>query len=388
MQRIVDQYPKSSHPRGFEGGELNEEVIRERLLFMIQHKIPNKSKPGIPYQDLGTNNGDILPENCELIISETIKRLHVLSTPHEELSKLGPAELVRINAVGLVKQFTKNEPHSNRKVREQRWRGISAINIVDQLVERLLCSAQNRAEINNWSTIPSAPGVGLSDDEQLKTLKERFERLQALTGFAAEADVTGWDWSVQGWELMAEAEMRISLGSFNDFTANILRNRYHCVANSVYMFPNGQMVCLPFSGVQLSGCYNTSSTNSRLRVLVAYLVGALWAVAMGDDCVEDPVPDAEEKYKLYGHPLKMYNVKRTGEPVEFCSLTMAHPIPHPCDGTKTLYRLLEQKKITPELVAQFRMEMRHSPRRDEFLQSVERTILRSTEGASSLAGGQ
>jgi hypothetical protein len=193
----------------------------------------------------------------------------------------------------------------------------------------------------------------------------------------AEADVTGWDWSVKEWELLEDARMRAHLGSFTKMSAKALLNRQYCASRSVYAMPNGKLRVLNENGVLLSGCYLTSSTNSRLRVLVAYLIGARWAFAMGDDCVEDYVENAREKYAAYGHPLKMY--VRKDRDFEFCSLINTPHGAWPVDGTKTLFRLIEQKRITEELVAQFQLEMRNSPRLEEFLACVERV---------SKAGGQ
>jgi hypothetical protein len=280
-------------------------------------------------------------------------------------------ELVKLGYCDPVRDFTKKEPHSTRKTKSGRMRQIAAVSIVDQLIERLLCATQNKKEIDVWYKIPSAPGLGLSDDAQLSALYQRIISMMA-DGEGAEADIEGWDWSVKSWELMWEAEARIKLGNFSDRTALILRNRFHCVANSVYAMPDGNLIVLKEPGVQLSGCYNTSSTNSRLRVLIAYLIGALWAIAMGDDCVEEAVDNAQEKYLALGHRVKMYN--RRKKEFEFCSNLFSEAGAWPVDGTKTLYRLLEQKKITPEFQVQFRNEMRNSPRLLEFLQSVERVL--------------
>jgi hypothetical protein len=298
-----------------------------------------------------------------------IDRLDLLA--EKDISDLCAIELVKLGYCDPVRVFTKQEPHSTSKIRTGRMRQIFAVSIVDQLVERLLCADQNKREIALWDKIPSAPGLGLSDDNQLKGLYERIQILRGDTP-AAEADIEGWDWSMKEWQMQWEAKARATLGNFSERTTLILKNRYHCVAHSVYTMPDAKLVVLKEAGVQLSGCYNTSSTNSRLRVLIAYLIGARWALAMGDDCVEDSVVDAQERYLALGHRVKMYN-ERTDE-FEFCSNLFTDRGAWPVDGTKTLFRLLEQRKISPELIAQFRQEMRNSPRLHEFLQSVERVL--------------
>lgn len=381
VDRLLPLYPKTKPPAGFRSrkgyGDLpfDEDIVRARVLWSIENEIPKDSKPGVPYSVLGADNKDIVLEHPEFIADLVIDRLKILSTT--DCSLLTPVELVQIGACDPVRVFVKGEPHSQNKVNQERWRLIFAVSIVDQLIERLLCSTQNKAEIKNWLKCPSAPGINLTSDETLAELYELVKTLKG-TGDLAEADVTGWDWSVKEWELILEADMRARLGNFPEATARLLRNRQYCVSRSVYAMPDGRLLVLHGNGVQLSGCYNTSSTNSRLRVLIAFLIGAQWAYAMGDDCLEDPVEGAMEKYLALGHALKMYGVRSDGE-FEFCSSLHTPLGAWPIDGTKTLYRLIEQKQITPGLIAQFQLEMRNSPRLEEFLACVRRV---------SMAGGQ
>lgn len=348
------------------------------MAWFIEREIPKTSKPGIPYSTLGNNNADILPDNIDLITEAVVERLKVLATT-PNICKMSATELVQIGAVDPVRSFIKREPHSRRKFRSKRWRLIFAVSIVDQLVERILCSKQNKTEILNWNTCPSAPGLSLSKDDELSQLYQRVMDLAQRKRFA-EADVTGWDWSMKEWELKLEAEMRIELGNLSPLAATIMRARFHCVSRSVYAFPDGDMFILPGGGVQLSGTYNTSSTNSRIRVLVALLAGADWAVAMGDDSVESYSPTAEVKYKELGHPLKMYVERK--DSFEFCSMQFEDGVAYPVDGTKTLYRLIEQKVITPALIMQFEQEMRNHPRRKEFRNCYTR-VIEAREGQST-----
>jgi len=282
---------------------------------------------------------------------------------------MSPAELVGKGMTDPVRLFVKGEPHPQKKILTKRWRLIMAISIVDQLVERILSDAQNKAEINDWKECPSTPGISLTDDAELK---EFYDKIQSQSGEIAEADVTGWDWSVKEWELHLEADMRADLCDADDWLRRIFHNREHCVANALYCLPDGRLIEKIVPGVQCSGRYNTSSTNSRLRVAVAAFCGAGWAFAMGDDCVEEYQEDAEKLYLALGHPLKMYN-KRSDE-FEFCSNVFTKDLVYPSDGTKTLYNLIEQKNIDAMLMNQFQMEMRHHPRREEFLECTSRVV--------------
>jgi len=346
-------------------------VITKRINWLLDKAVVQDSKPGIPYARKYRDNAHFIKEDRELIIELVIDRLKRLAL--SDLESEDPVQLVQEGLVDPVRLFVKNEPHSERKRRENRWRLISGVSLIDQLVERLLFSAQNKTEIQTWMSHPSAPGLGLSDDNQLADL---YLRIQALIGDgqAAEADITGFDWSVKAWELMLDADVRCDLMSASALTRRLVRNRVFCLCRTVYGLPSGRLLAQIEPGVQLSGSFNTSSTNSRIRVMIAYFIGALWAVAMGDDCVEDFVDNAEAKYLELGHPCKMYNARDAASGFEFCSQLFTELGAHPVDGTKTLYRLLEQKKITPELIYQFMGEMRNHPRLDEFQDSYNRVI--------------
>lgn len=371
-KRLLLEYPTTLAAYGFDEGKLDLVIITDRINFIIDRLIKVDASPGVPLRALGAKNEDIIRDHRGLLVEAVINRLELLSGA--DLTSLTPVELVKAGAVDPVRLFVKNEPHSANKRRQGRRRLIMSVALVDQVIERLLFSAQNKKEIATWMDCPSAPGLGLTDDEQLTDLRQRvFQLADGDIGLAAEADVSGFDWSVQEWELKLDGRVRARLMGADDFLTRIINNRIHCLCNSVYVTTTGRLVSSPNAGVQLSGSYNTSSTNSRIRVLLAYMAGAAWAIAMGDDCVEEFVDGAPVVYESLGHKLKMY--ERCDNGFEFCStLFAADRTPYPVDGTKTLYRLLEQKDITSELVAQFTNEIRNSPRREEFLAGVRRVL--------------
>lgn len=368
-RKILESYPKTRNPSGFYG-ELDRDILEKRIRYLCQHSVKRDSKPGVPWSQLAHDNAGFIEENLGLIIRTVIGRLQTyMSYSVDDVAVMTPQQLVEAGLTDPVRVFVKGELHPTRKVEQERWRLIFAVSLIDQIIERLLCGNQNEHEIDTWMTHPSAPGLGLSDDLQLSSL---YDRIMDLKGGSplAEADVTGWDWSVQKWELLKEAEFRARLGRFSTTAAHCMTVRSYCLCESIYAMPDGSLLELLVGGVQKSGCYNTSSTNSRLRVFVAHLVGAEWAIAMGDDCLEQFVVDAREKYAALGHPLKMYVEKQ--DSFEFCSTQFTPEGAWPVDGTKTLCNILEQKRITPELLFQFSHEMRNHPRKQEFLDSVER----------------
>jgi len=189
-----------------------------------------------------------------------------------------------------------------------------------------------------------------------------------------ETDMTGWDWTVQAWELDADAEMRISLcrDASNAF-ARLIRNRVFCLSLSVFSTSSGKLFAQVERGLQKSGSYNTTSTNSRIRALAALLVGSRWVCTMGDDsleggCGQDGLVD---RYAELGHVVKQLSVRRAGERFEFCSHWFSQAGVEPSSWPRTFFRLLNQRQSREEFVQQFRLVLRNCPNLGKLLEILQ-----------------
>jgi len=234
---------------------------------------------------------------------------------------MGAEALVQSGCCDPIRVFVKNEPHSLSKCREGRWRLIMSVSIVDQLVERVLCGEMNEWEIANFERLPAKPGMGFSDD----LVELVGDNLQALSdvGVLSSSDVSGWDWSVSGEQLRADALRRIRFfGVAMDHPyAVILLNRVTCLGRSVVSFSDGTLVAQRVDGVQKSGSYNTSSTNSWIRAFVAEAAGASSAITMGDDCVDSGC--SADLVSRMGHPVKEYAVVDAADPAWVSEVQLA-----------------------------------------------------------------
>jgi hypothetical protein len=285
-----------------------------------------------------------------LIVMTVYARLEALSR-----ADLGPdptpVELVRSGLCDPVRIFVKQEPHPLRKINEGRFRIISSVSLVDQVVERVLFGYQNRLEISQWKQCPSKPGMGLSQEHQAKAVWD-YAAYRATGCPAAEADISGFDWSVQHWELEADVEMRICLGSFGPKVAKAARNRFACLANSVFQLSDGTLIAQGLPGLMKSGSYCTSSSNSRIRCLMAKLIGSPWCMAMGDDSVEGFVAEAQQKYSALGHQCKDYIACETKlvegraqlSKMNFCSHEISSTGCFLTTWEKTFFRFLHAEK--------------------------------------------
>lgn len=292
---------------------------------------------------LGITNGAVIDAHINFICVAAAQRIILLSETLD-LADLSPEQLVARGFVDPVRLFVKQEPHPKRKINEGRFRLISSVSLIDQLVERVLFGPQNNQEIAQWRSCPSKPGMGLSLVEQAQSVWQDLKTKHCIHP-AAEADISGFDWSVQDWELRLEAEMRIELGGFGQTLARATRNRFYCLANSVFQLTDGTLIAQGAPGLMKSGSYCTSSSNSRIRCLMAKIIGSPWCIAMGDDSVEGYVAGAKDLYRSLGHECKDYiacSASLSGELLEvgFCSHMLRENEFYLTTWPKTLYRYL------------------------------------------------
>lgn len=262
-----------------------------------------------------------------------------------------------------VRLFIKNEPHKRSKLLEGRLRLISNVSLIDEVIDRLLFEPQNCIEIDNWLTCPSKPGIGFTD-EMIADLHETVVAAHKSSK-VFEGDLSAWDWTVQGWELEAEARMRIYTMGLpdSDDLAKLIRARITCVSHSVFVLSNGLLYSQDAPGIMLSGWYCTGSSNSRIGKLLSTLAGSTWSVHMGDDFLAHGSPEFENIYRSFGHKLKVF------KPIdlhsyEFCS--MIYPKGIPVNIWKTFVRLLSHSPVMSldsrrSLFDQWCFEMRNSP---------------------------
>jgi hypothetical protein len=110
----------------------------------------------------------------------------------------------------------------------------------------------------------------------------------------------------------------------------------HCLKNSVLMTSDGMLLAQTVPGIQKSGSFNTASSNSKIRYMLAVFAGAAWAITMGDDALEDCHSDLEV-YKLLG-----VKCEETTE-LEFCShIFVSTDVALPAGVGKMLFGLLNR----------------------------------------------
>jgi hypothetical protein len=341
------------------------EVLLEKEL----DKVQSTSTPGFPWMLIHKTNKGYKTQRVsrDLIKREVIGRIErIMSEPR--LYSLTPVELVKRGLCDPIRLFIKNEPHGARKLKSGKLRLISGVSIVDQLIDRILFSCQNELEISMWKDIPSQPGIGFSDEQQ-RHIAAWIEKIQALGRRLAATDISGWDWSVQFWELWCELQMRLDLAGSRATAYELLCTaRFYMAMWKLFILPDGELIAQTWAGIMASGLYITSSSNSRLRLFVRAVAYLLWckrngvepdpkevlrAKAMGDDCVEAELHGSVYETILaeLGHDTKMTEYTSTLEGSEFCSHTWwKDGLARPVNYQKMLFRFANHATNSPLLV--------------------------------------
>lgn len=319
---------------------------------------------GVPLSYAFKDNEEFLNGVAEEdVVLAVWARLGGLAEP-ADYSGLTARQLVAQGLTDPVRVFVKNELHSAEKVAQGRMRLISVLSTLDQIIERVLHGTQNQEEIAAWEDIPSKPGMGL-DDSSLDTLRTTIQLFQD----PVDTDISGWDWGVPGWLAIAEMEVRVELAGCGPGSvySNMAINRMLCLTLSVMVLSDGTVWEQKVRGIQKSGSYCTSSGNSRMRVMLAYMAGAAAAIAMGDDCVEEYSPFAEEFYSRHVLVKDYKPAREKCGHIEFCSVDFNTSAGYPYRPTREERQLatLLWKRPTSidaeeELIFAFLNDTRHS----------------------------
>jgi hypothetical protein len=341
----------------------------------IEQSIVKDSTPGYPWIELGCDNGTVLTRYGDFIWDCVADDFNRMLYYGEDVFKMSPVELVQNGLTDPVKVFLKDEPHSEKKILSGKLRLIASVSLKEQIKTKIFANSQNKAEIATWGSCPSKPGLGLHD-EGLRVIAANARNILRRGLKINCSDISGWDWSMQYWEIMLDAKIRCRLAGSTEHSVFGLFTRQHAhfVAASVFVTPDGVMHEQTVLGGQLSGDQNTSPTNSRGRICASLfarllagepliLDGEFDINAAGDDCFERDFPGLKEGLEIIGHKVKDTTIYSSVEGFEFCSQTWSEDgTARPTDPSKTFFRFLSHKMsdtTLPELEAQLLWYFRH-----------------------------
>lgn len=315
------------------------------------------SVPGEELKMYGSTNGQVLgwngvtydPDRVEIVWATVCHRIRQLNEQP---------------AAGAIQIFIKHEEHKTSKVQEGRYRLISAVSVVDAIVDRMLFPGlYDRCVANAYKESPIAVGwsflYGGCD-----YITDRIKRPLA-------ADMSSWDWTVQSW--MVKAWYMI----FRDFNVTrserwtrIWRNRVKALFRATFRLPSGTTMKQKRDGIVKSGSFFTLIGNSILQLLVDCLFCVRFRKAhkgfrlfMGDDVLKEDhdIPDDEYLDFLSSLGLKAKMVERKHE---FCGLDVKEK--QPLYRARHIWRLSHTKQeVYAETLASYRI-LYHQSKDEEF----------------------
>jgi len=361
IEEVALLYPSVCVDRRFweNDGKLKQ-FSDEVLLSFVRETSRLDTSPGFPWIQLGCPTVLSVLERyptqlCD-VVRETLGARLRFSL--EEARAMTPSELVRAGLRAVVRIFIKQEPHSLKKILSDRLRLIMNSGLSDIVCDRICLEQLASKEVDVWEKIPSKAGMGLDDDN--------IKRLRAGIPEGVEStDAKAWDWHVSEWLMRAAADVECKQYgvSVDSHLGHLIHMSVVLTCRKVWLTGTGHLFEQRTPGAQESGSRLTACRNSKMRVLLGHLAGALFVAAMGDDSVEkwrDRVFDPEGNYARMGFEMEVA-ILPEGVQYEFCSHHfLGDGTAVPLNWAKTLYRLLSH--LPDKLLRmQFSYEMRHSP---------------------------
>lgn len=323
------------------------------------------STPGVPLNFYAGKKSHWMLQRRRLTLL-VIDRLEIMMT--FDYHGKTAVELMVAGFRDAVYTFIKDEPHKREKLDAGRLRIISGVSLVDNLVERLLFTRQNKLEIKLNAHLTYKPGMGLHD-AGLQALNNWFVKCQKRFKLCS-TDVSAWDWSLPEWLVLMERDYRKAVTTNNGAYAHLVNAYYYGICRKVFQLPSGELFAQMIPGIQASGCYNTSSGNSHMRHMLASLVQLKLnfdtdetgeGCQMGDDALERFLEGMEDVYRGFGFTVKGISVMPEGN-FSFCSTSWNNDWRgKPESWQKTLFRFLFKNPVDP-LYPQYREQLQRDLR--------------------------
>lgn len=301
----------------------------------------------------------MLDDNREVVVEAAIARLELLfsnaSFPED------PWTRVLEGWFDPVMPFEKFEGHPSRKARERRFRIVTCLSLVDQLVERVLYSDFVNVVKEDFPNSGVVIGIGFTD-----TQSRMFAEVAARDGLYS-TDISGMDRSLDASYPRACIERRCDdLGPGFSAYKRAMRRENECTLDPVFAVLDYSCARL-YVGERpkgmLSGRFVTTYFNSDMRCDMAFLAGAQSVKACGDDCLEfhDDGANLVDTYSSLGFKLRD-PLRLDDKQIEFCSHSYDANRGWVCSLSswpKALHRLCT-RKVGQVHIDAFLHEVRHN----------------------------
>lgn len=336
--KTVEMYSPSTVPEGF---ETEDAIFSRQLVRNAIEELKGNSVPGYPYCFTYGKKKMWRDNRREELVDMVIMRIHkLLELESKDIEGMSASEMVDKGLIDPVAIFVKNEAHSVEKIAQKRWRLISNCTLIDEIIARMLSTNQKKVDDNHcYNQDGSAGGWDWSTDAGAARC---YQSVKPWIPKAASNDARAWDWSLRRrlFEIDDEIRRRLNGAKIESSWFRLKRNSTICKTRKVFVTTDGRMFCLIYDGVQLSGHFDTTTTNCRIRNFVAVYSGSKHSKSAGDDNISSYVEDAVEKAKLWGITLTDYKKVDISEGFEFCSQHFQETKAVPVSCTKPLFNLI------------------------------------------------
>lgn len=272
-----------------------------------------------------------------------------------------------------IKVFIKPEPHKISKLRENRFRLISAVSLTDTMADRVMFGWLMRRALKRVGDTPCLLGWSpISGGYRL--LLEKFSRTRGL-------DKTAWDWTVQGWllRLVRDIIKELAVGACESWKEWVDRRWEALFRDAVFQFSDGERVKQPGWGVMKSGCYLTILINSIGQMVYHAIALAeigkpsdyVAFVTIGDDVTLEDFPEFEayeRTIQKYGALLKPSQVEE--DVVEFAGFVASRANGGECwpeYWQKHCFVLTHTSAALPELLQSYLLLFHFQPEKREWI---------------------
>lgn len=290
------------------------------------------------------------------------------------LVRLRCEELLRGDIADPIFTFVKPEPHKTSKIAEGRLRLISAVSLVDAMVDRVLFGWLANACLKNVGRTPCFVGWTPAKGGW-RVIPAMFRRGRNLC-----LDKSAWDWTVPGWlvSMWLSLIKHLALDP-PQWWISMAEARFRLLFEKpLYRFQDGFEIRQSGIGVMKSGCFLTILLNSVSQVLLHVLaaiqlgfdVRKALPATLGDDTVQDVTDFDVDAYvdvlRQFGVKIKSVDVRSD---VEFAGFQYTSDKCVPAYNKKHLYKLEFAQHLDQTLEA-MQMLYAHDPQYYTFYREV------------------
>lgn len=295
---------------------------------ILEEDIDGKKSPGYPWIDRGITENSQFNSNLELAL-----QLYVAVLERLEKLKTEPVS-------DPINIFIKDEPHSNSKAEQKRWRLISGCSITDNIVDRVLFGNFMNAVDHKAKRLQTKALAGWTP------LAGGYKRLAKMLDKPQSSDKRAWDWTAQEWVLRALCELFIRCNIKGEIYRQMFENRFAALFGNVVFKLGSTSILQVVYGIMKSGWLGTLVGNSICQLILHDLArlrsGSTrkFAVAVGDDMNQEVESERYwDELKRTGCIIKEKQ-EIPGYPTEFCGVKFDKEEAIPLYPGKNMFKLL------------------------------------------------